>query len=102
MSDATTLPAPDLGLEGTTTAAWEMSDGHSFDFRAERFWPPIGGNTSPCTKRHVIAEGPDQVAVAKGGLRWAGYVPIYVGLVTDEPPRPARIPSPRLPCAGSP
>ena len=26
----------------------------------------------------------------------AGYVPIYVGLVTDEPPPPVRIPSPRL------
>jgi hypothetical protein len=25
-----------------------------------------------------------------------GYVPLYLGHVTDEPPRPARIPTPRI------
>ena len=44
----------------------------------------------------VIAEGPDQIEVAKQAYARAGYVPIYVGLVTNEPPRPVRIPSPRL------
>ena len=44
----------------------------------------------------VIAEGPEQVEVAKQAYARAGYVPIYVGLVTEEPSRPVRLPSPRL------
>jgi hypothetical protein len=44
----------------------------------------------------VISEGPDQVEVARQAYARVGYAPIYVGLVTQEPPRPVRIPSPRL------
>jgi hypothetical protein len=45
----------------------------------------------------VIAHGPDQVEVAQQAYTTrAGYVPIYVGLVTDDPLPPVRIPSPRL------
>jgi hypothetical protein len=34
--------------------------------------------------------------VAKLAYARAGYVPVYVGLVTDDPPRPVHLPSPRL------
>jgi hypothetical protein len=44
----------------------------------------------------VIAHGHDQIEVAQQAYARAGYIPIYVGLVTDEPLAPVRISSPRL------
>jgi hypothetical protein len=44
----------------------------------------------------VVASGDDKVAVALQAYREQGYVPIHVGLVTDEPPRVERIPTPRI------
>jgi hypothetical protein len=44
----------------------------------------------------VIADGPDQIEVARRAYALAGYVPIYVGLVTDQPHVPMRLASPRL------
>lgn len=43
----------------------------------------------------VAAVGDDPVAVAMGAYARHGYVPIHVGLVTDRPPEPIRLPSPR-------
>lgn len=44
----------------------------------------------------VIVEGADQIEVARRAYAQVGYVPVYVGLVSEEPARPVRIPSPRL------
>jgi hypothetical protein len=44
----------------------------------------------------VVESGDDEVALALRAYRQHGYVPIYVGLVTDEPPRVERIPTPRI------
>ncbi|MEX0716985.1 MAG: hypothetical protein WD066_10370 [Planctomycetaceae bacterium] len=38
----------------------------------------------------------DQLQIAREAYSRFGYVPIYVGFVTDEPPRPLRVPTPRL------
>ncbi len=99
MSDVTTLPAPDLGLKETTHSAWEN------EYRAFlRLQPTLlstnRGQYVAVYGERVIAEGPDQVEAAKRAYALAGYVPIYVGLVTDQPPRPIRIPSPRFPRGG--
>lgn len=99
MSDVTTLPAPDLGLEGTTPAAWEK-ERRAFLRLLPALLATHRGQYVAVHHGSVIAEGPDQVDVAMRAYARAGYVPIYVGLVTDEPPRPARIPSPRLPPGG--
>lgn len=40
----------------------------------------------------VVDTGPDQVEVAKRAYAKYGNVPIYVGLVTDQPERVVRIP----------
>lgn len=44
----------------------------------------------------VVAAGDDAVAVAMEAYGKVGYVPIHVGLVTDRPSPPIRLPSPRL------
>jgi hypothetical protein len=38
----------------------------------------------------------DRVAVALEAYSRVGYVPLYLGHATDEPPRPERIPTPRI------
>lgn len=44
----------------------------------------------------VVETGSDKVDVAGRAYARCGYVPIYVGLVTDQPPKPIRMSSPRL------
>jgi hypothetical protein len=95
MSDAITLPAPDLALRETTPAAWE-AERRAFLRLLPTLLATHPGQYVAVHQGGVIAEGADQVEVAKRAYARAGYVPIYVGLVTQEPPRPVRIPSPRL------
>jgi hypothetical protein len=95
MSDVTTLPAPDLNLKGAAHAAWE-EERRAFLRLLPTLLATHRGRYIAVYQRSVIADGPDQVEVAKRAYALAGYVPIYVGLVTDELPRPLRIASPRL------
>ena len=95
MSNVTTLPAPDLRLKETTPAAWE-NEQRAFLRILPTLLATHQGQYVAVHHGRVIAEGPDQIEVAKQAYARAGYVPIYVGLVTNEPPRPVRIPSPRL------
>jgi hypothetical protein len=95
MSNVTTLPAPDLGMKETTPAAWE-NEQRTFLRLLPTLLATHQGQYVAVHHGRVIAEGPDQVEVAKQAYARAGYVPIYVGLVTNEPPRLVRIPSPRL------
>jgi hypothetical protein len=44
----------------------------------------------------VVEAGADKLEVAGRAYARFGYVPIYVGLVTDQPIPVSRIPSPRL------
>ena len=43
----------------------------------------------------VVACGPEKISVALQAYREHGHVPIYVGLVSDQSPSPARLPTPR-------
>jgi hypothetical protein len=43
-------------------------------------------------QRRVIASGPDRMAVIRQAREQVGNVPIFVGLVTDEPPPVERVP----------
>jgi hypothetical protein len=95
MSEAIILPAPELSLEEATPAAWREEQ-RAFLRLLPTLLATHQGQYIAVHKGGVIAEGPDQVEVTKQAYARAGYVPIYVGLVTAEPPRPARIPSPRL------
>jgi len=95
MSDMTTLPAPDLSLKEATHAAWEEEQ-RAFLRLLPTLLATHRGRYVAVHHGCVIAEGPEQVEVAKQAYSRAGYVPIYVGLVTEEPSRPVRLPSPRL------
>jgi len=95
MSDMTTLPAPDLSFKEATHAAWEEEQ-RAFLRLLPTLLATHRGRYVAVHHGCVIAEGPEQVEVAKQAYARAGYVPIYVGLVTEEPPRPVRLPSPRL------
>lgn len=50
----------------------------------------------------VVESGIDKLEVARRAYSRFGYVPIYVSRVSDEPIAPVRVPSPRLPFAGTP
>src|SRR5947209_17571042 len=95
MSDVTTLPAPDLSANDAAYDSWEEQRRAFF-----RLLPALltthRGQYVAVHDGSVIAEGPDQVEVAQQAYAKVGYVPVYVGLITDEPPRPVCIPSPRL------
>lgn len=95
MSDVTILPAPDLSHGETSDTAWE-GERRAFLGLLPTLLATHRGQYVAVHKGCIIAEGPDQVEVAKQAYARVGYVPIHVGLVTDEPPRPVRIPSPRL------
>jgi hypothetical protein len=45
----------------------------------------------------VVETGEDQVKVALAAYAKQGYLPMYVGLVSDQPPPIARIPSAHQP-----
>jgi hypothetical protein len=49
----------------------------------------------------VVGSGDDKLEVARRAYSRFGYVPIFVSRVTDEPIAPVRVPSPRLPTAGT-
>jgi hypothetical protein len=95
MSDVTTLPAPELNLEEGIHAAWEKEQ-RAFLQLLPTLLATHRGQYVAVHKGLVVAEGRDQVEVAKQAYARVGYVPTYVGLVTDEPSRPVRVPSPRL------
>jgi len=100
MSEVIEYPAPDLSLAQAPETAWERE--------RRAFW-----NLMPDLRRthygqyvaihdgKVVASGSERVPVAVEGYSRVGYVPLYLGHVTDESPRPARIPSPRIWRGGS-
>jgi len=95
MSDVDTLPPPDLQAEAAAFSSWD-DERLAFLRLVSTLLPTHQGQYVAVYRERVIASGLDQVEVAKRAYQLAGYVPIYVGLVTDEPSRPVRLPSPRL------
>src|SRR5690349_14092531 len=78
MSDATTLPAPDLRLKEATHAAWE-EERRAFLRHVPTLLSTHRGRYVAVHKGSIIADGSDQVEVAKRAYALVGYVPIYVG-----------------------
>lgn len=95
MNEMTTLPAPDLALPHSTAGAWEAERDAFF-----RLLPSLlASHSGLYVAVHlgiIVAEGPDQVEVARQAYERVGYVPVYVGRVSVEPEPPVRLPSPRL------
>ena len=102
MSDATKLPRPES--QGRRVRFLGRAAGPFFRL-LPALLPTHRGQYVAGRDGSVIAGGPDQVEVAQQAYAKVGYVPVYVGLVSDEPPRPVRFPclgcSPAGGCDGS-
>ncbi len=94
MTATETLPAPELCLAAPDDDKWER-ERRAFLGLLPALLPGQCGQFVAVHEGQVVATGPDKIAVALEAYREYGPVPIYVGLVSDQPPVPARIPSPR-------
>jgi len=94
MTPASILPAPTLELSKPPDKwhrerqAFLQMRPHLLKTYADQYVAIHEGN--------VVGAGPDLVEVAMKAYARYGYVPIYVDVVSDRQPVPARISSPRL------
>ena len=95
MSEVIEYPAPDLWLSSTPETAYKR-ERRAFRERLPELLEMHFGQYVAIHDGKVVASGSDRVAVALEAYSRVGYVPLYLGHVTDEPQRPARIPSPRI------
>jgi len=94
MSQADVLPAPEIGPCDEGMSKWERE--------RSAYWRLLPTLVSQYRDQYVavhegrvVDSGTDQIEVALRAYRRFGYVPIYVGLVSDEPLRMLRVPTPR-------
>ena len=95
MNEITALPAPELASTTESTSKWENEYRTYLRLRSEL----LGKHRGEYVAVHngqAVDSGDDQLAVALRCYQRFGYVPIYVGLVSDEPQAIGRIPSPRI------
>jgi len=95
MNSVTILPAPRIESPVTEETPWER-ERRAFD----RLLPSLlGTHPGQYVAVHdgtIIASGSDRITVALQGYQRVGYVPLYVGLVSETPSRKVRLPSPRV------
>jgi len=89
------LPAPDARSLPGPNAKWER------EYREFlRLKPSLLAKFRGCFVAvhdgKVVESGEDQTTVALRAYAKYGYVPIYVGFVSDEPAPCLRLPSPRI------
>lgn len=101
MLETQILPAPSIPPASTADDKWSR-ERRSFLQLLPTLLATHRGKYVAIHQGRVVHAGDDQIKVALGAYAQVGYVAIYVGLVTDEPPPVARIPSPRLPRRASP
>jgi hypothetical protein len=95
MSQPETIPAPVLDMPKPTENKWQR------EYRAFlRLLPDLmkthQNRYVAVHEGRVVASGDCLENVAQDAYARHGYVPIYVGLVTDQPMRQMRFPSPML------
>lgn len=95
MSDRELLPAPEIEQPRRSDPVWEREFA-AFVRLKPSLLPAHKGEYVAIHEGKVVDSGDDQVAVALRAYSKYGYVPIYVGLVSDEPQPIVRIPSPRV------
>lgn len=99
MSEIDILPAPQIDLSSVRprnkASKWEQ-ERNAFRHLLPTLLPTYRGQYVAIHEANVVDHGDDEIALAIRVYRKIGYVPIYVGLVSDEPPRILRIPTPRL------
>lgn len=95
MSQAEVLPAPELKSVADGMSKWDQE--------RSAYWRLLPSLVSRYRGQYVaihegqlVDSGANQVELALRVYGRFGYVPIYVGLVSDEPVRMLRVPTPRV------
>ena len=96
MSNAKILPAPDINDQTAGPMSKLETEKRAFRRLLPALLTSHRGLYVAIHGEQVVGSGPDQIEVALEAYRKYGYVPIYVGHVTDQTPAPIRVPSPRL------
>jgi hypothetical protein len=97
MLDTTTpLPAPVVPVPPLPTSKWEREQG-AFTRLRPSLIKSHAGQYVAIHEGQVVESGHDQIEVARKAYARFGYIPIYVGLISEAPVKPARLPSPRIP-----
>jgi hypothetical protein len=103
MSEIETLPAPVIDFTPRAASTKPYQPDPKWQREHEAFQKLLPQLLETHRDKYVAIHeekpvdfGDDLIEVALRAYKRFGYVPIYVGLVSDEPPRPERIPSPRL------
>jgi hypothetical protein len=94
VSETTAGPAFEVVLPQPPETKWQR-ERRAFLRLLPSLLPSHRGQYVAVHEGKVVESGPDKVAVGLRAYANYGYVPIYVGLVTDEPPRMERRPTPR-------
>lgn len=92
MSETALLTAPEISWPAASPDKWD--DEHQA-FVAQRgdMLRQYPGEYVAIHQGEVVGHGPDKIAVALQAYRQHGRVAIYVGLVSESPPAPARQPT---------
>ena len=95
MSQTEVLPAPELDTRADGATKWE--------YERAAYWRLLPSLLSQHRDEYVaihegqvVDSGADQIDLALRVYRRFGYLPIYVGLVSNEPLRMLRVPTPRV------
>jgi hypothetical protein len=94
MSEPVTLPAPVIDLNPPPRTKWDR-EYQTFRRLLPELLKTHRGQYVAIHEEQMVDSGDDQIAVALRAYARHGYVPIYVGLVTEHP-RIARIPHYRV------
>jgi hypothetical protein len=95
MNEPETLPAPIVDLPPPPDNKWRREH-HAFIRLLPELLKTHKGKYVAIHEERLVESGDDKLEVAFRAYQKYGYVPIYVGLVTNEPIPVIRIPTPRV------
>ena len=95
MVDAGILPTPSISWPATSKGKWQREH-DAFQKLRPQLLQTHQGKFVAIHEGRVVESGDDKIDVALRAYGSGGCVPIFVGLVTDQPALIERIPSPRV------
>jgi hypothetical protein len=95
MKKSDVLPAPIIGAREPSPGKWER-EREAFLRLRPSLLATHEGKYVAIHEGKAVDSAEDEIALGLRVYSKFGYVPIYVGMVSAEPPRPVRIPSPRV------
>jgi hypothetical protein len=95
MSSAEILDSPDITPRDDRIAEWE-AEREAFRQLLPSLLSTHRGQFVAIYQARVVEAGEDEIQVARRAYARHGCVPLFVELVTDQPRRTVRLPSPRV------